>query len=128
MQGATLWKGRQHMHDGIGLPSLYGSEQAVAVHHVGDNGLRPQRGEPAGFFGGSAEAKDLVTACDEGTDQWDTKSAGRAGDEHLHACPSSVTPAPGKSACREQSIPSRDTCSSNHSFFLSAGQQPSSNG
>jgi hypothetical protein len=91
MQRAALWKGRQHMHNGIGLPSLYGSEQAVAVHHVSDNGLRPQRGEPAGFFGGSTEAEDLVTACGEGADQWDTKSTGRAGDEHLHACPSMMS-------------------------------------
>jgi hypothetical protein len=49
---AALRQSIQRMHHRIGLPSIKGFEQTLAIHHIGDNGLRSQSGEQAGFSRG----------------------------------------------------------------------------
>ncbi len=81
---AVLRQSSQRMHNRISPLPINGSQEILAIHHIGDNGLGTQGGEPAGFPRGSCDSKNLVPACDESAHQGHTQSAGCARNQYFH--------------------------------------------
>ena len=81
---AVLRQSSQRMHNRISPLPRNGSQEILAVHHIGDNRLGAQGGQQAGFPRCSCDSKHLVPACDKGAHQGHTQSARCARNQYFH--------------------------------------------